>query len=750
MLLLTCALLLCPATPALKAQKMAEDSISDNLQALTNAAGVTGYESAVSGLIERQLAPLHPHRDALGDMMVTFGSGAPHRLIVAPIDEPGYVVSRIQPDGYLRVQVLPQGGLPPHYNELQNAQPLVVGARDARTVPAVMAGLSIHLEPGRKDVPDTDDPEHLFVDMGAQSPAEVRQSGVDVLSPVAAARRLLPVGATEWTGTAVGDRFGATVLLELARALAEKHPQGTVTLAFAVQQWSGARGLTSLLERLQPDELIYLGRGRKAPAARSAGSPPVASETPQPLGSGVWSYPVQTQARQETSTGSNDDVLLKEMQGPGVDIHTAPAFPLLPRSYGSAVPLPRRAVHLGIPLLYPLTGGETLDQRDLTALFQTVAAYLGVKQPSALIPARTPMPYAALPLRPATPPAVESVLETLTTTYGVSGYEAMPRRAVEQLLPAWAHPRTDASGNLILQFGSPSAGQGTVFMAHTDELGFRVRAVLPDGSLDLENKGGGSPAFYWGHPAVVHTSAGMRGAVVELPEGWDTPQFKFPIDFRVSAKLHVGADSPQAVAALGIKVGDTVTTPKTFLHLAGSRVSIRSLDDRVGCAAMVRAVWDLGPAFKRNVTFVWSTREELGLEGAGEYAAAAAKAGDIPATVFAIDTFVSSDSPLESHRFADAPLGSGFVIRAIDNSNITPWAAVQRLQSVASAHGIPVQYGITGGGNDGSAFLRYGSVDVPLSWPLRYSHSPAELIDTRDLDALTAITTALAQQWPQP
>jgi putative aminopeptidase FrvX len=115
--------------------------------------------------------------------------------------------------------------------------------------------------------------------------------------------------------------------------------------------------------------------------------------------------------------------------------------------------------------------------------------------------------------------------------------------------------------------------------------------------------------------------------------------------------------------------------------------------------------------------------------------------------VFAIDTFVSSDSPLESQRFADAKLGDGFVVRAIDSSNIAPWKDVQRLQAIASRHNIKVQYGVTGGGNDGSAFVRYGAISVPLSWPLRYSHSPAELIDLGDLDSLTSVTVALANEW---
>jgi putative aminopeptidase FrvX len=284
-------------------------------------------------------------------------------------------------------------------------------------------------------------------------------------------------------------------------------------------------------------------------------------------------------------------------------------------------------------------------------------------------------------------------------------------------------------------------------MAHTDELGFRVRSINADGSLVLDNKGGGSPAFFWGHPALVHTSAGMLGAVVALPDGFDTAKFHFPADFRIAATLNVGVGSAAEAAALGIKVGDFVTIPKHMGTLANGRVTVRSLDDRVGCTAMVQAVWALGKDFHRDVTFVWSTREELGLLGAAAFAESAAKAGATPKTVFAIDTFVSSDTPLESHRFADGKLGEGFVVRAIDGSNIVPWADVQRVESIAKKHTIPVQYGVTGGGNDGATFVRYGATDVALSWPLRYAHSPGEVIDMRDVRALADIVAVLSREW---
>src|ERR1700741_1682198 len=124
-----------------------------------------------------------------------------------------------------------------------------------------------------------------------------------------------------------------------------------------------------------------------------------------------------------------------------------------------------------------------------------------------------------------------------------------------------------------------------------------------------------------------------------------------------------------------------------------------------------------------------------------------AKEGRAPDFVFAIDTFVSSDSPLESKRFADAELGKGFVGRAVDNSNIVPLDYVDRVVGLAKENNISAQYGGAGGGNDGAVFTRYGSVDVAMGWPLPYAHSPAEVIDTKDLDALGKMVESLARKW---
>ena len=87
----------------------------------------------------------------------------------------------------------------------------------------------------------------MYIDIGASSADEARKAGVDVLSPIAISRRLFNLADAEFAGAAVGDRFGAAALLELFANIDPAKIKGTLTLAFVVQQRTGARGFQRIL-----------------------------------------------------------------------------------------------------------------------------------------------------------------------------------------------------------------------------------------------------------------------------------------------------------------------------------------------------------------------------------------------------------------------------------------------------------------------------------------------------------------------
>jgi putative aminopeptidase FrvX len=197
-----------------------------------------------------------------------------------------------------------------------------------------------------------------------------------------------------------------------------------------------------------------------------------------------------------------------------------------------------------------------------------------------------------------------------------------------------------------------------------------------------------------------------------------------------------------ALKQLGVTSGLSVTADKHATRLGSIRFTARALDDRAGLTALILAVRKTTPGIlKRRVIFAWSVREETGLEGA---MALARQYGSSVKRVYSVDTFVSSDSPVETTRFAYAPLGRGAVIRGLDNSAVAPPAEIERIVSIAQLQKIPLQVGATNGGTDGSDFIRYGALHVGLSWPGRYSHSPVEVLDLRDLQALERLISAIA------
>jgi endoglucanase len=333
----------------------------------------------------------------------------------------------------------------------------------------------------------------------------------------------------------------------------------------------------------------------------------------------------------------------------------------------------------------------------------------------------------------------QEVLAPLVESYGVSGAEGPVRETVKRLLPAWAASmtETDTAGNLWLRLGR--GDPVVVFIAHLDEIGFTVDSILDDGSLHVKNRGGFFASLFEAQPALVHTPQGDVAGIF-LPRDSGATRHA-PPPLRVS----VGASSRAATIARGVSPGNTVTMPKQFVRLAGTRATGRSFDDRVGCAAQILALHHLDrAALKHQVIFIWSVREEIGLEGAR---VAAAALGTTPRRVHAIDTFVSADSPLELQNFAVAPLGQGAVARALDNSSVTPPPYVDSLVALARARGVTLQVGTTNGGNDGSEFTPYGVVDVAMGWPLRYAHSPAEVVDLKDVASLAAMIQAAAEAW---
>ena len=648
---------------------------------------VTGFERALVDTV-LQLLP-GSTRDRAGNALLTIGSGAPRRLVVCPLDEPGYVIGGLREDGYLTLRRVPGRVAQLFDQQLEGHRITIQGRRGP--IPGVVAVRSIHLTRGRQlaDAPFTVD--DAYVDVGAGSREEATSLGLAVLAPLTLAKRPHKYGSGLLAGPVAGRRAACAALLlgaSQSAAGATKFP--SVTIAFAVEQELSERGLGTLANAKGPfDETLILDGDAGARGALRQGADNAAAVRWPKLGRvSRWSLPVTYRGTPVETVSLKDAETLRAALVKWIGAGATSGAPLAP-------------------------GTDS-------------ARGVGKRRPDVL-PARSAK-------------AVVDVLAPLVESYGVSGMEEPVRAVVEQLLPSWARTQTDSAGNLWLTLGQGEPA--VIFVAHLDEIGFRITAIGDDGSLDLTPVGGLFPSLWEGKPALVHTGKGsVPGVFMPRDAGSEADLKRTPPVLQAD----VGTTSRQATEELGISIGHTLTMPKEFVLLAGARATGRSFDDRVGSAAQILAVRRLRPErLRHTVIFLWSTREEIGLEGAR---AAANALGLRPVRVHAIDTFVSADSPLELHTFGLAPLGHGAVARALDNSSVTPAPLVDSLVALARARRIPLQVGTTNGGNDGSAFAAYGVPNVPIGWPLRSAHSPAETLDLRDVASLAAMIQAVAEDW---
>jgi putative aminopeptidase FrvX len=618
--------------------------------------------------------------DRSDNVILTLGSGSPKRLLACPMDEAGYVVGGIRDDGYLTLRRVGAAPGPLFDQQLEGQRVTIIGRRGE--LPAVVAVRSVHLTRGRNPAENPFTVDDALVDVGATNRQEVEQLGVQVLSPVTLTKRVRWYGDDLATAPGIGRRAACAAMLS---AVGARDPgDGTLIVAVVAEHRLGASGLLAVARTLGPFAQVL--RVESLPDS-------LRTFEPQPL----------------VTTGPSAN-----MQG---------------------------VMLLTLPTRFADTPVETVALADVSRIEERIAQWIGGSESQAglLSPTspKAPQPSRS-PLSPSLAPA-DSLLSTLVESYGASGAEDSVRETVKRLLPSWAKPTVDTAGNLWLDLGK--GDPVTVIVAHLDEIGFRVSAIRDDGTLDLTALGGFFPSLFEAQPALIHTARGPVPAIFLPREKVDSAPRRTPLAIRADP----GVGSKEKAVALGIEVGNTLTMPKQYVRLAGTRATGRSFDDRVGCTALLLAVRKLDPArLKHRVIFVWSVREEIGLQGAQ---AVANSLGVATSRVHAIDTFVSADSPLEPKSFGLAPLGKGPVARALDNSSVTPPAYLDSLVTLARGAAIPLQVGTTNGGNDGSTFSAWGVPDVAIGWPLRYSHSPAEVIDLRDVANLGALVRALAERW---
>ncbi|WP_211311363.1 M20/M25/M40 family metallo-hydrolase [Halarchaeum salinum] len=332
-------------------------------------------------------------------------------------------------------------------------------------------------------------------------------------------------------------------------------------------------------------------------------------------------------------------------------------------------------------------------------------------------------------------------LSNLLATASPSGFETPAQRVWVDYVERFADEvRTDDYGNAIAVYDGGD-GPELAVSGHADEIGFVVSAINTDGYLHLSPVGGSDRSVSKARQVHVHTADGPVNGVIGQAAIHVRDKDDTEYDDIEEMTVDIGAGDEDEARDL-VDIGDPVTFAQTPSPLRGSLLTARGLDNRVGVWVAAETLCRAAERGAESTVYAVSTvQEEVGLSGAKMVGY------DLdPDAAVAVDVTHASDHPeFPGNKHNEIALGDGPVV-ARGSTNHT--AVVDAVRDAADDAGIDVQLQATGirTGTDADAFYtsRSGIPSLNLGLPNRYMHTPAEVVNTEDLDAAADLLAAFA------
>lgn len=325
-------------------------------------------------------------------------------------------------------------------------------------------------------------------------------------------------------------------------------------------------------------------------------------------------------------------------------------------------------------------------------------------------------------------------LADLINSISPSGYEAPVAAVWKAEAEKFADKVwTDTHGNSYAVV-NPGGSPRVMLAGHYDEIGFQITYIDEKGFLWIQPLGGWDPQIAQGQRVQIMTKSGIvRGVIGKMAIHMQTPDQRKQVTEIKDIWVDIGAKNKKDAEKM-VEIGDPLVVAYGFEEMANGLAAGRAFDDRAGAFVVLEAARQLSQLSpKAEIHAVATVQEEIGLRGART-----AAYGIDPDIGIAVDVTFATDHP----NMADAmkrenliELGKGPVLTRGPNINPTLF---DLLVKTAKAEKIPVQISAEPGGTgtDANALQlnRAGVVTGLVSIPLRYMHSPCELISLKDLE----------------
>ena len=344
------------------------------------------------------------------------------------------------------------------------------------------------------------------------------------------------------------------------------------------------------------------------------------------------------------------------------------------------------------------------------------------------------------------------LIKELSDARGVSGFEDEVLSVIRRHGEGLGEWKEDAMRNLYLRRNNMKEGLPLLMLdAHTDEVGFLVKAIRPNGMLDFVALGSWVSSCVPAHRVLVRNEGGewIPGIIASKP-----PHFLSETEKKLAPEISdmvidVGASSDREIREeYRIPIAAPVVPDVSFEYQAAHETMIgKAFDDRLGSAAVITTLKELAnDALAINVTGAFAVQEEVGLRGAVVTAQTVK-----PDVAIVFEGCPSDDTVAEPHA-VQAALKKGPMLRHIDLKMITNPRFQRFALDTAREKGIPVQEAVRTGGATNAGAIHLSGMGIPvivIAVPVRYIHTHYCIASYSDFENSVALASEVIRRLDQ-
>ncbi len=316
------------------------------------------------------------------------------------------------------------------------------------------------------------------------------------------------------------------------------------------------------------------------------------------------------------------------------------------------------------------------------------------------------------------------LLEKLCNCRGASGFEDEVLLIAREYLKDIARFEEDSMRNLYIYPDYNKGNRPSVLLdAHSDEVGFMVQAIKPDGTLRFIPIGGWNEKSLPSSKVQIYTKTGyISGVIAAMPPHLMTAEQKnAPVSYD-NLVIDIGATNAEEAAAFGVEIGAPAVPLSPFEYDKKHGVLHgKAFDDRMGVAALLKCIRLLqNTPLNVDIVGVISSQEEVGERGitAAMYRVKADAA-------ICFEGCPADDTSAPSYMVQDA-LRGGVMLRHMDATVICSPRFTAFAREVAKKNKIKVQMAVRRGGGNNGAYIISANGGTPVivaGIPVRYIHT---------------------------